>query len=177
MTEFNELQELKDKADLMGVKYHPAIGVDKLREKVRQAMEPKTTTVTEPECSTEHRPETEAELRTRLKREANKLVRVRLSLMNPIKKNWPGEIFTVSNKYIGTIRKFVPYNGLPYHIPQAILTVLEDRHYTENFETTINGKLAMRKRRSKEFAIEKLPSLTQKEINVIAERQRAMGMA
>lgn len=34
----DELTSLKAKADLMGIKYHPSIGVDKLREKVTNAL-------------------------------------------------------------------------------------------------------------------------------------------
>jgi hypothetical protein len=50
MQEFNtdlpipdELTSLKARADLMGITYHPSIGVDKLREKVQAALENKPT--------------------------------------------------------------------------------------------------------------------------------------
>ncbi len=33
----NELDELKDKADELGIKYHPNIGLDRLKQKIEQA--------------------------------------------------------------------------------------------------------------------------------------------
>lgn len=33
MSELNELDVLKERADQLGISYHPNIGVDKLREK------------------------------------------------------------------------------------------------------------------------------------------------
>ena len=39
--ESDELTLLKERADLMGIKYHPSIGVDKLREKVNSVLVPK----------------------------------------------------------------------------------------------------------------------------------------
>ena len=41
--ESDELTLLKERADLMGIKYHPSIGVDKLREKVTLFWFPKMT--------------------------------------------------------------------------------------------------------------------------------------
>ena len=77
----DELTTLKARADLLGISYHPSIGVEKLREKINAAVEPKADEV--PAASTES--ETPGQKRARLQREAAELVRVRVSCMNPFR--------------------------------------------------------------------------------------------
>ena len=118
--------------------------------------------------------ETAAAKKIRMRNEAIKLVRVRLTCMNPAKKNWPGEIFSVSNKILGTIKKYIPYDTTEdgYHVPHVIYEHLKDRQYQTfirrklaNGQTAVTGKLV------KEFSIEILPSLTQKELDKLATQQ------
>lgn len=191
----DELTQLKARADLMGLSYHPKIGVDTLRAKIAEAMAatgaPKVTaehaeetaamatfegtvTLSPTPAPAADAPETEGQKRRRLKNEALKLVRIRLTCMNPAKKEWHGEIFTVGNAAIGTVKKFVPFNAGDdgYHVPNAIYKVLRDRQcqvfYTERSKAGINvrkGKMI------KEFAIEVLPPLTPEELHELAQRQ------
>ena len=166
MTEgINDMEMLRAQADRLGIKYHPAIGEDKLREKIKEYMEmDKSKTVIKGT-------ESITERNTRLRKEANKLVRIRLTCMNPNKKNWPGEIISVSNSAIGTIKKFIPFNEEAYHVPKVILTVLKEREYLSTKTVKIDGKIVKRKQQNKEFAIEELPSLTVDELKSIADRQ------
>lgn len=116
-------------------------------------------------------------LREYLKTEALKLVRVRISCMNPQLAKMGSVIITTGNEYTGTVRKVVFFgekteNG--YHIPQIILNVLQRRKFQQVVEERNHkGHLVPRARWMKEFNIEILPALTQKELNALKDRQLA----
>ena len=116
-------------------------------------------------------------LREYLRSEALKLVRVRISCMNPQLAKLGSVIITTGNEYIGTVRKVVFFgekteNG--YHIPQIILNVLQRRKFQQIVEERGHqGHMVPRARWMKEFNIEILPPLTQKELNALKDRQLA----
>lgn len=181
----DELTTLKVRADLMGITYHPSIGVEKLRDKIAAAVsaDEKVEGQAPPEEKVQNLPpaqevpapkvETEGERRKRLKMEALALVRIRLSCMNPAKKEWDGEIITVGNRLVGTVSKYVPFNAEEgWHVPRIMFEMLKDKqcqifvsNKTKNGVTMRQGKLI------REFAIEILPQLTEKELRDLAQRQ------
>lgn len=202
----DELTSLKARADLMGMKYHPSISVEKLREKIAMAIQSDTKpdTQIDPEQHTntpaeteEVKPalvasgqikavadestgdvtymlnETDGQRRQRLRRAASEQIRIRVTCMNPNKKDWPGEIFTVGNTAVGTLKKFVPFNAEDgWYVPRMILQVMQERQC----QIFINGKSknGIKIRESKlikEFAIEILPNLTEVELKELARRQ------
>jgi hypothetical protein len=193
-----ELETLKDRAKLMGIKFHPNIGVKKLRGMVNARLDNETdpdededeteelVVVAKPKKATKGAPraETEAEAKIRAKNEQNikrkaahSLVRIRLACMNPAKADWDGEIITVQNRVMGTIRKYIPFNAENgYHVPQMLLNVLRTKQ-CQTFHTVTRGGVKVRQGKLvPEFAIEVLPMLTQKEIDQIATRQAAQGV-
>jgi hypothetical protein len=115
------------------------------------------------------------ELRERAKK-AKGLVRIRLTCMNPAKADWNGEIYTVQNRLVGTIRKFVPFNVDAWHVPGMLYEFLKNKQ-CQTFHTVKldNGVKVRQGRMVPEFAIEVLPPLDQKEIDQIATRQAAQG--
>ena len=167
----DELTTLKERAQMLGVSFHPSIGLEKLREKVNAAVagvaEP------DPEKPQDAAEETEGQRKKRLKEEALKLVRVRVTCMNPAKAEWSGEILTVGNSVIGSVKKYVPFNADDgWHIPYVLYEFMRDRmcqvftnSKTKNGVTVRQGKLI------REFAIEVLPDLTQEELHDLAQRQ------
>lgn len=161
----DELTSLKARADQLGITYHPSIGVDKLREKVNAAL------ATEPEEETSL--SEDASERMSARDYAGRLIRVRITCMNPNKKDVPGEIITVSNAVAGTYKKYIPFHsGEPYHVPQIIFNMLKDREF-QAF-TTVKGPNGITLRKAhmvKEFAIEVLPDLTEQELKDLAQRQ------
>lgn len=176
----DELATLKQRADLLGINYHPSIGVEKLRDKLAAA------TAAEPPVAKPEAPaaasvpdapvavvETEHQMRLRLKQEATRLVRIRLTCMNPAKKDWDGEIITVGNTLVGSISKYVPYNAEDgWHVPHMMFEFLKERQ-CQIFVTTKsrNGVTVRQGKMIKEFAIEELPPLTLAEIEELARRQ------
>ena len=161
----DELTSLKARADLMGISYHPSIGLEKLREKVNAAL-----AVEKPAGVAA---EDEAAHRRRMIEEATKLVRVRVNCMNPAKKEWEGEIVTAGNAAVGTHKKYVPFNAEEgWHVPNIIYQVLRDRE-CQVFTTVrdAHGNATRRGKLIKEFAIEVLDQLTQEELDELARVQ------
>ena len=171
-----ELENLKIRAEKLGVKFHPSISADKLRDKIKAAQAECEGSVGEqPEVksATVAVEESPAAKKLRLKREGLKLVRVRITCMNPTKKEWEGEIFTVSNNAVGTVKRYVPYNAEDgWHVEQILLNQLRERQcqiFTTDKDSRGNkirkGKLI------REFAIEVLEPLTEEELHDLAQRQ------
>ena len=164
----DELTILKARADQLGISYHPSIGLEKLREKVNARLAP-----SEPEAEAS----SENQERQRLVMEASKLVRIRVTCMNPQKKEWDGEIFTVGNSAVGTFKKFVPFNADDgWHVPHIIFEALQARECQIFVTVTDSRGNAVRKGKLiKEFAIEVLPPLTKEELADLAVRQAMSG--
>lgn len=175
--QLDELTLLKQRAQTLGIKFHPSIGLESLRSKVSAAL-----TVEDAEEAAEPVPEAPAaesriQMRDRLRKEASALIRVRITCMNPNKKEWKGEIFTVSNSVVGTFRKYVQFNTEEgWHVPQIILNMLKARQF-QTFYTIKNERgVAVRKGKLvPEFAVEVLPPLTEKELLELSRRQAMAG--
>lgn len=172
----DEMTSLKGKADLMGLSYHPSIGLEKLRDKVNAAIEGKEeVAVVETKVKTKAEPveETPGAIRSRKRKEASELVRIRVTCMNPAKKEWDGEIITAGNAAVGSYTKFVPFNNEEgWHIPRIILNQLYQREC--QIFVTIKDSRGNKSRKGKlirEFAIEVLPALTTAELAALAQRQ------
>lgn len=166
----DELSTLKARADLLGISYHPSIGVEKLREKLAAAI----TDEAKNEDTEDSKPtESEAQKRLRLLQEATKLVRIRVTCMNPAKKEWEGEIITVGNSAVGTLKKYIPFNADEgWHVPNIMYEALKERQCQVFVSTkTKNGVTIRQGKLIKEFAIEVLPPLTEEELKDLAQRQ------
>lgn len=117
--------------------------------------------------------ETDAQKKRRIRLQANELVRIRVGCMNPAKKDWEGEIFTVGNSAVGTLKRFVPFNNEEgWHVPRMILDMMQARQ-CQVFVTkkAKNGIKVREGKLIKEFNIEILPSLDEDELKELARRQ------
>lgn len=173
----NELETLKARADRLGIQYHPSIGLEKLREKVTKALSEAPADPKEPEPAVVNAPvaqtETAGQKRKRLKEEATRLVRIRLTCMNPAKREWDGEIITIGNSLVGSLTKFIPFNAEEgWHVPHMMYLFLKERQCPIYFTDKTHRGVAVRKSKLiKEFAIEVLPDLTAEELHDLAQRQ------
>lgn len=165
----DELSALKARADLLGISYHPSIGLEKLRDKVNAAL----ASGEQSEGSVKD----DAAERIELQNKAAELVRIRVTCMNPAKKEWEGEIFTTGNSVVGTFKKFVPFNADEgWHVPRIILEMIQQRQC--QIFTTVKSKNGVAVRQGKlikEFAVEILPPLTEEELKDLAQRQAMAG--
>jgi hypothetical protein len=117
--------------------------------------------------------ESVAEYRKRRAKEAGELVRIRVTCMNPAKREWSGEIFTAGNATVGTFKKYVPF-GIEegWHVPRIIFNMIMERR-CQIFQSVPDGR-GGKKRVGKlipEFAVEVLPNLTPDELRALAQRQ------
>lgn len=113
-------------------------------------------------------------LREKQWEEELRLVRIRVACLNPQKKDLKGEVFTVSNKFLGTVRKFVPFGEATddgYHVPHIIYTEMLNRQF-QSITVEKKGNVSLPKHRLiKEFAIEVLPDLTPEQLHQLAVTQ------
>lgn len=167
------LEELKEYAKSVGLKFHPSISREKLLERIQEAElgdETPVPAVEIPDAEpvpVAERKMTEQQRRAHKRKEANRLVRIQITCMNPNKKAYEGEIFTVSNALVGTFKKYVPFN-VPWHVPHIIYKQIVNRK-CQIFDTPTNGPVTSRL--IPEFAVQVLPPLTEKELEELARRQ------
>lgn len=162
----DELTTLKARADLLGISYHPSIGLEKLKEKLAAVN-------TQPK-----EPESEPVKVEKLdpKADALRLIRIRLQCMNPAKKEWEGEIISVGNSVVGTVKKYIPFNADEgWHVPKMLFDYLNEKQ-CQVFVTVkdARGNSIRKGKLIKEFAIDVLPPLTEGELKEMARRQ-ALG--
>lgn len=194
----SELDSLKKRAELMGIKFHPSIGLDSLRDKINGAVasegpveqeEELVSTMPSLAAAVEAEqapaaadpvaelpkpkaPETKDEKRNRLRREATKLVRIRITCMNPAKKKWGGDMFCVSNKNFGNIQRYVPFER-DWHVEAVLLDMIRERQYLtfDSRKTKVSGIEVKEPRYVPEFAIAILDPLTPAQLKDLAQRQ------
>lgn len=187
----SELDMLKSRAKLMGITFSNNIGLDALKTKIeehKQASEAKTQTQVTAQTN-EQQPESQTEnqkkkaktvsLRAHLQKEKMKLVRLRITNLDPKKKDLPGEILTTGNEYLGTVRKFVPFgeatdNG--YHVPYCLYEMMRDRKFLSiKTRKGPKGQTIVEQQMVREFALEILPPLTEAELARLSAAQLSAG--
>jgi hypothetical protein len=163
----DELVTLKARATKMGIAFHPSIGLSKLRQKVDERLKSTEKPAQDPAVMSAHK------LKALKRKEASRLVRINATCMNPAKKEWPGEIFTVSNSVVGTFKKYVQFNTTDgWHIPQIIFNAMKEREFQMFVKSKgLRGNEVKTHKMSKEFNIEVLPPLTIIETEELARQQ------
>ena len=179
----DRLAVLKSKADVMGISYSPNIGIDALAEKINAKLNG-TEEKKEPEPSQavagSEAPKTKMQLRQEAFLEATRLIRCRITNMNPSKADLPGEIFTVSNTIVGEIKRYIPYGEQVdgWHVEKMMLDMLKERQFHQlRTKKGANGQILPEGKWVREFAIEELPPLTPEELRVLANKQAAAAGA
>ena len=172
----DQLAMLKTKADTLGVTYSPNIGVDALREKINAKMNGEPEKKEESKVSEGPREKTKMELRQEAFLEATRLVRCRITCMNPSKADLPGEIFTVSNNVVGAIKRYIPYGEQVdgWHVENMLLDMLKEKQFQQlRTKKGPNNQILPETKWVREYAIEELPPLTPEELKVLANKQAA----
>ncbi len=190
----SKLEVLQSQADLLGLTYHHRTGIEKLAAQIGEhlvenpaqaglllqegsiaAITPlEEVTVAKPNL--EYQPLSATEYKTKSQRlarlQVGALRRIQFTNMNPTKKEWKGELISVGSSKIGTFKKYVFFNGKPYHVPQIIYDVMKERQCSV-FET-VSDRLGGDIRKSRlinEYAIIDLPPLTSEELADLANKQ------
>ena len=189
------LDLIKKQATDMGLSFHPNSKEESILAKMKAHQEAKdkpkvedtptanveTKAVATPE---DHIPqgvymaaETEEAKAQRQRKEASVLKRVIVTCMNPNKKAMTGEYFSVSNRVIGTVKKFVQFDAPDgWHVPAIIVEHLKNsmcQVFIPSVTTT--GKKTMKGKLVKQFNIVELPNLTAAELKELATQQALAG--
>lgn len=113
---------------------------------------------------------------------ALRLVRCRITNLDPADAAVPGALITCYNKYTGKVSKLVPFgdeNEHGYHLPKILVDELKSRTFNMRKEKKRAGSSFGVKEYStvqvRKFAIEELPPLTQEELDNLANDQKARG--
>lgn len=176
MQELNELDVLKARATKMGLKFSPNIGVETLRTKIENALNGTKEEEQPKEEPTVSKAVKDNQLRSQLRKDALKLIRIRVTDLDPKKKDLPGEILCAANEFVGTVKRYVPYNGEPWHVEQIILNMMQDRKFLSIKTVKKRGEeMSIEKKWVKEYAIEILEPLTKEELAKLANAQAAAG--
>ena len=136
----DELTLLKERAKQMGISFSNNISLETLRKRIADKMEGKDEPEVNPLAGDSEiaaitaapkkldAKQNALALRKLMHREQMKLVRVRITNMDPKKKDLPGEIWTVANEYLGNVRKMIPYGEQTddgFHIPYCLFRLLK----------------------------------------------------
>ena len=195
----DELSMLKARARMMGITFSNNISVETLKQKIQEKIDgdekenvevdelnppetiPPVEALVNPSVPAPTKAKKNQTLRQQVTLENMRLIRVRITNMDPKKKDLPGEVVTVANEYLGTVRKFVPFGEVTedgYHIPYCIYKQLLSRKFL-NIRTykdrKNNNQIKVEQHWAKEFSIEVLPPLTKEELNHLAVAQTAAG--
>ena len=189
----DELTLLKERAKVMGIPFSNNISLETLRKRVADKMEgkdeaPEVNALTgDPEIAQAmaakplDQKANAVALRKLMYAKQMRQVRVRITNMDPKKKDLPGEIWTVANEYLGTVRKFVPYGEQTddgYHIPYCLYRLLDSKRFLHirDVKDRTTGIVRQDKVWAKEFSLDVLPALTQGELDRLAAAQAAAGL-
>jgi hypothetical protein len=143
------IKALKEQADKLGVKYSPNIGEEKLANRVNEAIIAASEKPVVKSLS-----ESKEQRRTRKRREATELVRVKVMCFDPTMKKRAGTYIMASNNLVGTIRKFIQFNK-PWFMPRMLVNTMEDSMY----QGWVEGKT--------EYGITRMISSMEKRYNVV----------
>lgn len=199
-SEDERLKLLKQRAKMMGIVHSNNISADTLSQKIEehrngggnQATANKQDSLdngdanppplVDPSAPKPTGPKNKREqLRARLVAENMKLVRLRITNLDPKKKDLPGEVITTGNNILGTVRKFVPFGEVTengYHVPNIIYKMLKARKFLNIRvikDKTGRGNDRVESNWVPEFALEVLPQLTQQELNRLGQAQLSAG--
>lgn len=192
-TAVDELVLLKERAKQMGIPFSNNISLETLRKRIADKMEGKEDPEVNPlsgdveiAAITSAPKKLDAKqnalaLRKMMQRDQMKLVRVRITNMDPKKKDLPGEIWTVSNEYLGNVRKMIPYGEQTdegFHIPYCLFRLLQSKRFLHirTVKDRVTGVERQEKQWVKEFSLDVLPDLTKEELARLAAAQAAAGL-
>ena len=192
-TAVDELALLKERAKQMGIPFSNNISLETLRKRISDKTEGKDVPEVNPltgdaeiAAITSAPVKLDAKqnalaLRKMMQRDQMKLVRVRITNMDPKKKDLPGEIWTVSNEYLGNVRKMIPYGEQTddgFHIPYCLFRLLQSKRFLHirTVKDRVTGVERQEKQWVKEFSLDVLPDLTKEELARLAAAQAAAGL-
>lgn len=188
LSEEEQIEWLRNRCDELEIAYHHKAGYEKLTNLILNHYnkpEAKETPVEEVvgerseavelqfKSLDRYPDENDTAYAARKRKEAHKLILVRITCMNPVKKELQGEVFTVSNDLF-TIKRMIPFHGEPTHIEIAFLDVLRERkfqQFREQRKSSLTDAPMQQGYLVPEFAIEVMEALSKEQLEQLALEQ------
>lgn len=180
-----ELKMLRDRAKSMNIPISNNMKLENIRKRIDDHLNGKSNDAGEeddedgeetPAAAKKTRQQVIQEIRENLRREELALVRCQIYNLNPEKNDLRGEIITVANKYLGTVRKMVPFGEATdggYHIPRCIYNDLKSRKFQQKSQKKGQKGTEMQTRMVPEYNIVVMEPLSPAEMQDLAVRQAA----
>ena len=181
-----ELELLRERAGFMSLPWSEDTTVEELKAAINAKLDgddSKAPAKSEPDLEVTEAPAPKKKnaamtLRKALVQENMRLVRLRITNLDPKDKDLFGQIYTVDNEYLGTVSRFIPFgeatdNGT--HIEYCLYKLLRSQKFLQI--KTVGKGINARQETSwvRKFALEILPPLTDKELDVLKASQLASG--
>lgn len=163
--DYNEKEALMARADKLGISYSNNIGLETLRKRIEAKLD-------EADKAEEEEVKHTASPLQEKRKEALQLVRVNITSMENTKNNLSGEIFTVSNNVIGTVKRYIPF-GQDWHIERIFLDTLREKQFQRFTSVNTTNGSVRRAMLVPAYAIQELPPLTEKELEELRKSQMA----
>ncbi len=166
------LDQLKEKADELGVSYSGNIKEATLLKKIEKEILNLAEETELENGKTNEDTKTPEEVVQEQLDSAKSLVRIKLSCLNPMLKSRKGIRVQVGNSVLGTIGRFVPFDR-EWHVEKILVDDLKSRKF-QTFESEESKYGVTRKRTvlSPAFNVIELEDLTKEELEKLAEEQR-----
>ena len=170
--EENELETLKAQATKMGISFHPNIGLETIKKRLKAKQEPTIETVKTVETVSKSAPViTKREILNQRKNNALRSIRVQVTCMDPSRKAYQGQIFSVGNRLVGMVKKFVQFE-VPFHVPSIILEQIKNAQYRHSYKIRdARGNDIPQSKLVPAFSVVELPELTDAELKDLQQRQ------
>lgn len=165
-TTATELEALKQRATVLGIKFPKNISETRLRELITAELEQNQEEVSEEDAR-----------RQRLaaaRKEQKALVRVIISPMNPAKAQLTCEMFSFSNDVFS--EKRVIQFGKPWHVPKGMLDDIQSRVYQAFRDIKTPRGVVQESYFAPAYGVQILPPISQEELEEIKKKQMAEGL-
>ena len=173
--------ELKARAEELGVSYNSNIKTDALAELITNAENGLTPEIVAAakeaeevskklvadkpvETPVENKAKTVGQVKAEARKNAMKLVRCVVASMDKDKADLSGEIISCGNSMTGMIKKFIPF-GKEWHVPKVILDTLKDKKMLMTRDRRTDKGTVKEHYEVSQYNVQILPDLTQEELN------------
>ena len=174
--EMTELQSLKERAEMMGLKVHPRAGVDKIKAAINAKLNGESTEEsTDGETPKVTKKQKRELTRKELVKSMGKLVRITLSCNDPQYAGRGGVLKEVGNSFV-SFKKFIPFDT-EFHVPSVIVDHLRGCTFTKSVagKDKLTGRKTVKYVTAKQFVIDTLAPLTEDELKELASQQARSG--
>lgn len=175
--------ELKSRAEELGLSYNSNIKTDALAELITNAENGVTPELAaaakeaeevakklvadkpvEDKPVVDNKAKTVGQVKAEARKNAMKLVRCVVTSMDKDKVDLSGEIISCGNSMTGMIKKFIPF-GKEWHVPTVILDTLKDKKMVMTRDKRTDKGNIKEHFEVSQYSIQILPDLTQEELD------------